>query len=398
METKFIRIISALTARDPQVVAELNRGERARVAVEAVCFVALAALLLGLWARFLGHQIGPSGVLAALIPTVLILGLDYAMGASLEHRLARGERGAAYWLTVATRLAFALVVSGVLAVAWILTSFAPTLDANSRQVRALQMAPLLAAHEQERQALAARILGPKQAQLDALLRTREALEGQIAAVRARKQEYTQAAAEAMLAAEVELRGAMGRPRGRGPEYHVATRRAQLANAEAARAREELSVMNARLAELERQLEAAREQHAEAQTQWQEAAQALDKRLREDPRYVPEVTADALGRLRALLRIASDEAEGPVIVLVTLATFLLLVAIECAYLLSKLNVRGMSYGPRALLRQRVDDETYARGVAAELAALESDYLMRQAAGRAASDRAPLPTASAAQPNR
>lgn len=397
MESTFVRIVSVLTARDPRVVAELNAAERARVTFEAACFVVLAALLFVQWSRFLGDQVGASGVLAALIPTLLVLGLDYAMGASLEYRLAQGERGKAYWLMVATRFAFAILVSGVLAVVWILTSFAPTLDANSRQVRAQQMAPLLAAYEKERQALAARILAPKQTQLDALLRARETLEAQIAATRTRKQEYEQAAAEATLAAEVELRGAMGRPRGMGPEFHVATRRAQLANAEAASAREELSLMNARLAELERQLEAAREQHAAAQVQWQEAARALETRLREDPRYVPEVTGDALGRLRALLRIATNQEEGSIIKLVTFVTFLLLVVLECAYLLSKLNVHGMSYGRRALLRHRVDDEAYARGIAAELAALESDDLVRQA-GRAAGDRALPHTALAVQPNR
>jgi hypothetical protein len=375
MASKFVQIISVLTARDPRVVAELDASQRARVTFEAACFLVLGALLYAQWSRFLGEQMGLAGVIAALVPTILVLGMDYAMGASLEHRLAHGDRGVGYWMTVATRFAFALVLSGVLAMAWIIGSYAPTLDEISRQVRAQAMAPLVAEMESERKALREQIVAPRQAQLEALQAERRQLQGQIAELRARRQQFDQAASEAVLEAEVERHGAMGRPRGKGPEYMVAIKRSQLAHIEALRARDDLTAAVDRMAIVDRDLATAQAELVQAQAALKSASDALQLRMKDDPRYLPEVNGNVLGRTRALLRLMNDPEQGPIIIGLTIGIFALLVALECSYLMSKVNTHGLSYGQRALLRQRADDEAYARDIAAELAAMESEDVLQ-----------------------
>lgn len=354
----FIKIVSLMTARNPEVVAEMSPAEQARVAMEAGMFFALGALMFVQWSALIGSGGALYGVVGAVVFTTLFLGLDYTMGAAIEREAAAGRLTWRAWSGIVARVAISAVGAIVLSTAFTLKQFSPQIDARNRADLAAANAPLREEYATRLASLRARTLAPLEADIKTARAERERNLTAISGYQSEAFKQAAAAAEQLREAERQREGVLGAYKGEGPLYRFATRQKQAADEAVARAeqivereRKTAAALDARLLELERQ-------RREAASGISRVERELEQKLSADPRYIVGGT-DFLSRFRGLLKLTHDPVDGGAVKWILAACFALFVVLDCAYLFAKASLAGLTYGRRDALRELRDLERWAQ---------------------------------------
>ncbi len=371
----FIRTISLCTARNPEVVASTSPAEQARVAVEAITLLALTVLVFTQWFSLIGAGGNTlKAALGALVFTVLYIGYDYLLGASLERQTALGDRNALAWMGVALRVAISAVGAIVLSTAWTLDKFGPEIDTRNRMEAATVNAPVRAEYAERLAEVKQRLMVPIDEQIRANQAEQEQILARLAQQSERHQQQQAAADDALREVQRQNLGVLGAIPGQGPLHRFAMAQREAAQEAAARASAQVAADEARIATLRaglRPLEAAR---AQALRELTAEEARLEKAMLADPRWVVMEDRNFLTRFRGLIRLMNGE-DGIAVALTMLLIGLLFVSLECAYLGSHLFAAGMTYGQRDLLRERRDFEFWAQSVYAEIRENQSAYRKR-----------------------
>lgn len=357
----WIKTISIGTARNPEVVASMSPAEKGRVAVEAAMYCAMGLLVFAQWSALIGAANSPvKGFLGALVFTVLFLGFDYTLGASMERQSVLGHRGWLQQASLALRILMSVIAAMVLSTAWAVKEFAHQIDTRNQMEAATANKPLREEYYARGAEENRRVLAPVEEKIRAARIERDAIRDSMGSHMAASRTQEQAASAAMQEANRQDHGVLGAAKGKGNLYHYAMAQRKAAEDAAQRAAQAMAGDQARLAALDatlNQLEAERKAAAHALG----ATEAgLARALESDARYITAGT-DFLSRFRGLIKLMQDPRDGLATTLMLLAIACVFVTLELAYLLSKMAHAGMTYAQRDMLRERRDLDTWAYGI-------------------------------------
>lgn len=373
---RIVTICALTTGRNPEVVASMSPAERARVCVESAMLAALTVLAFVQWFTLLGSESTFRGIAGATVFTVLVIGFDIVMGASLEREYGANGAQASKWATIGRRLAFSTICASVLSTAFALNQFAPQIDAQNRRNASATNEPLRAEYQQRLQDSRKDTVTPLEAAIAVKMKEREVSIRRVGELGRVVSQFAQTAVTEARESLRQREGVLGAKNGEGPLYRFAATQQRAAEASAARAEQEAATEASRADEINEELRNLRAQHATAIAGFGDIERGLEIKLINDPRYI-SVGTDFLSRFVGLLRLMSDPRYGSAIMLMVIAVFLLFVALECAYMLCKLAHHGNTYAQRDLLREHRDLERWGQSMHEQIVRDAEAYRSRTA---------------------
>jgi len=369
--TRFIRLISLCTARNPEVVAALSPGEQGRVAFETAMLAALAVLIFAQWFSLIGASDGAfKATVAALVFTVLYIGYDYVLAASLERQSVLGGRSALSRFATALRVGASVVGATVLVTAWALDNFGPEIDNRNRLEAAAINAPVRAEYEARLAEQKQRRLAPLDEKILALNTEQSDIQSRLVRREEQLQQHQTAAADALREAQRQSLGVLGAVPGQGPLHRYAMTQRESAERAALDAADKVAADQVRLAALRAELPPLEAARTQALRDLADAEKELEAAMTADPRWVA-IDSNFLSRFRGLIRLTQGE-DGLAVLLMTGGIGLLFISLEIAYLLTRYSLAGMTYAQRDLLRERRDFEVWAQAIYSEIRANQSAY--------------------------
>ncbi len=311
----WMRFACIVANADHDLIANGNRIDRMTVGGNAAALLLTGTIAMSAWSVFFASFMpGYAAIPAGLLVAATIFMLDRAMsGSDWEFSgILGGRRCTLWWAKLALRCGVATVLATSTATGMLLALCSSAIDGRLQAQRAAMNAPVRAEYDERRLEAARRIVGPRQAEVDAINGERDRVQRRMSELQGTIAATGRAASDARIeAARQEAGDLKGYRPGRGPRFQDAMRMEREFVATAASASAELPLLVQRFDHLGRELERKGTELRQAHAELEAAHARIDQQLAADPRWQPE-RSGPVSRWMVLEELHNSADTGPAV--------------------------------------------------------------------------------------